>query len=93
MPGGGTLCIQCSNASVDEADANAHADADVGDYVATRVTDSGTGMSEDVLGRAFEPFFTTKDIGEGSGLGLSMVYGLVRQSSGHVNIDSESGSW
>jgi CheY-like chemotaxis protein len=62
-----------------------------GEYAVLQVEDSGTGMSAEVLKRVFEPFFTTKDVGKGSGLGLPMVYGFVRQSGGHVRIDSEVG--
>ena len=62
-----------------------------GDYVVLEISDTGTGMSNDVLNHAFEPFYTTKEVGEGSGLGLSMVYGFAKQSEGHVTIDSEEG--
>jgi signal transduction histidine kinase/CheY-like chemotaxis protein len=90
MPAGGTLVIQTSNAVLDEAYAAANADAGVGDYVLVSVVDSGTGMVPDVLKQVFEPFFTTKG-GRGTGLGLSQVYGFVRQSGGHVKLYSEPG--
>ncbi len=91
MPNGGELIFETGNAVLDEDYAAAHADSNPGDFVTLSVTDTGIGMSEDVLSRAFEPFFTTKDIGEGTGLGLSMVYGFVRQSGGHTRIFSEPG--
>ena len=91
MPSGGRLTIETENAHLDEAHASAQ-EAKAGDYVSIAVTDTGTGMSRDVLQKAFEPFFTTKDFGKGSGLGLSQAYGFMRQSGGHVRIDSEVGS-
>jgi CheY-like chemotaxis protein len=91
MPSGGRLTIETENAHLDEAHASAQ-EAKAGDYVSIAVTDTGTGMSRDVLQKAFEPFFTTKDFGKGSGLGLSQAYGFMRQSGGHVKIDSEVGS-
>src|SRR5204863_8810565 len=63
-----------------------------GEYVTVRIADTGEGMSEEVLARAFEPFFTTKEVGKGSGLGLSQVYGFIMQSGGHVEIDSAAGA-
>ena len=90
MPRGGRLTIETGNANLDEEVAAA-AEIEPGEYVALTVTDSGTGMPADVLERIFEPFFTTKDVGEGSGLGLSMVFGFVKQSGGHVTVDSEVG--
>jgi len=91
MPHGGKLLIETANACLDEEYAMRHADVTAGDYVMLAVTDSGTGMAPDVIERAFEPFFTTKPAGQGTGLGLSMVYGFARQSGGHVKIYSELG--
>ena len=89
MPDGGLLKIQTCNAQLDDAYAAGRDDVVPGDYVCVQVTDTGTGMSPDVLAKAFDPFFTTKPIGQGTGLGLSMIYGFARQSEGHVRIDSE----
>ncbi len=89
MPHGGQLRITVGNAEV--GDAEADDELRCGDYVVLAVTDSGTGMPADVIARAFDPFFTTKPIGQGTGLGLSMVYGFVRQIGGQVRIDSELG--
>ena len=91
MPTGGRLVIETANVHLDEQYATHHPEVAPGEYVAMIVTDSGTGMSADVVERAFEPFFTTKDVGRGSGLGLSMVYGFAKQSRGHVKIYSEIG--
>jgi len=91
MPHGGKLTIETANAFLDENDAASQAEVVPGQYVAISVTDTGSGMSRDVQTRVFEPFFTTKDIGQGTGLGLSQVYGFVKQSGGHVKIDSEVG--
>ncbi|MBC7576573.1 MAG: PAS domain-containing protein [Tardiphaga sp.] len=90
MPDGGRLTIMTSNAPVDVASADAPA-LPPGDYIRIVVIDTGTGMSADVMARAFDPFFTTKPIGQGTGLGLSMIYGFARQSNGHVSIDSRLG--
>jgi signal transduction histidine kinase/ActR/RegA family two-component response regulator len=89
MPGGGKLTIETSNARIDAAYAENQGDTVTGQYVLVAVSDTGEGMTEEVMDHAFEPFFTTKDVGKGSGLGLSMVYGFVKQSGGHVKIDSE----
>lgn len=88
MADGGKLTIETSNAFVDETYAEEYA-VDPGQYVLIAVTDTGTGMTPDVMTKAFDPFFTTKGIGKGTGLGLSQVYGFVRQSGGHVKIYSE----
>ena len=90
MPNGGKLTIATANT----ADAEARGDVPAlapGDYICIRVTDTGTGMGPEVVARAFDPFFTTKPIGQGTGLGLSMIYGFARQSNGHVSIDSRVG--
>jgi len=91
MPGGGKLTIATVNARIDGIDADTPALLP-GDYIRIDVTDTGTGMSPEVAARAFDPFFTTKPIGQGTGLGLSMIYGFARQSNGHVLIDSKQGA-
>ncbi|MER8937878.1 ATP-binding protein, partial [Mesorhizobium opportunistum] len=88
MPTGGKLTIETSNAHVDDRYARENA-IPSGQYVMIAVTDTGIGMTADVLARAFDPFFTTKGVGKGTGLGLSQVYGFVRQSGGSVKIYSE----
>ena len=89
MPGGGRLTIECANASLDSPYVAENPGAFAGDYVVLAVSDTGTGMSPEVKAHAFEPFYTTKEVGQGSGLGLSMVYGFAKQSGGHVAIVSE----
>ena len=90
MPDGGKLTITTMNARLDSVTADTPALVP-GDYICIGVTDTGVGMSADVAARAFDPFFTTKPIGQGTGLGLSMIYGFARQSNGHVMIDSKLG--
>jgi len=91
MPDGGTLTIACRNVHIGRANAEKMPEAIPGNYVAVEVTDDGEGMPPEILAHAFEPFFTTKEVGKGSGLGLSMVYGFVKQSGGHVTITSNIG--
>ena len=91
MPDGGRLTIKTSNTQLERKHTEGLADVTPGLYVMVSVTDSGVGMPPDVAAQAFDPFFTTNDIGQGSGLGLSMVYGFVKQSGGHIEIDSEVG--
>jgi PAS domain S-box-containing protein len=90
MPDGGRITIEAANKSFDQRAAQQH-DLNAGEYLSICVTDTGIGMDPDVVERAFEPFFTTKPIGQGTGLGLSMVYGFARQSGGQVRIDSDVG--
>jgi CheY-like chemotaxis protein len=91
MPDGGKVRIDVSNATLDRRYAALHPDVTPGQYVLVEVSDDGTGMPADVVAQAFDPFFTTKQDGRGTGLGLSMVYGFVQQSNGHIRIDSAIG--
>jgi signal transduction histidine kinase/CheY-like chemotaxis protein len=91
MPDGGKLTVETANAQLDENYAALQAEVPPGHYVMFAVTDTGSGMSKEILQRAFEPFYTTKPVGKGSGLGLSMIYGFVKQSGGHVKLYSEEG--
>ncbi|MEX5688086.1 MULTISPECIES: response regulator [Pseudomonas] len=92
MPGGGQLVVKTSNRHLDQSFTQAHSNLDPGDYVMLSVTDTGCGMPQSTINRAFDPFFTTKPIGQGTGLGLSMIYGFSKQSRGHVAIQSAVGS-
>ncbi|WP_339913739.1 PAS domain-containing protein [uncultured Brevundimonas sp.] len=91
MPDGGHLMIETQNAHLDDRYVAAEIGVAPGQYVLIAVTDSGSGMSSDVIAKAFDPFFTTKEVGKGTGLGLSQVYGFIKQSQGHVRIYSEPG--
>ena len=91
MPGGGKLTIETCDAVLDDDYAGLHSDVATGHYVMVAVTNSGHGIPAGILHNVFEPFFTTKDVDKGSGLGLSMVYGFVKQSNGHIKIYSEEG--
>ena len=91
MSAGGQLTIETKNAQLDVDYASRHNDVEAGEYVAISVSDTGIGMSPDVVDRAFDPFFTTKPVGLGTGLGLSMTYGYAKQSRGHLRIYSEGG--
>ncbi|MET0138301.1 MAG: CHASE3 domain-containing protein [Sphingobium sp.] len=89
MPGGGKLTIETANAELDDRYARAHDEVTAGQYVVISITDTGSGMTQEVMNRAFEPFFTTKNVGQGTGLGLSQVFGFAKQSHGHIKIYSE----
>jgi PAS domain S-box-containing protein len=91
MPAGGHLTMSTDLASLDEQYRSLHPEVDPGEYALISITDDGEGMTGEVAAHAFEPFYTTKEVGKGSGLGLSMVYGFVKQSNGHVAIYSEPG--
>ena len=91
MPKGGEIFIETNSVTIDEETAESDYAVTPGDYISLTVRDTGCGMAPDVLEHVFEPFFTTKEVGEGSGLGLSMVFGFVKQSGGAVSITSEPG--
>ncbi len=91
LPGGGRLVVETANCTIADHDGAAAAEVPEGEYVRITVADNGSGMPPEVIAKAFDPFFTTKKVGQGTGLGLSQVYGFVKQSAGHVNIDSTPG--
>jgi CheY-like chemotaxis protein len=91
MPGGGKLTIETANAWLDDAYATLNKGAAPGQYVLIAISDTGTGIPKDIIEHVFEPFFTTKDVGHGTWLGLSQVYGFIKQSNGHIKVYSEPG--
>ena len=91
MPNGGKLTIEAANTYLDTAYCQTIPELSPGQFVVICITDTGEGMDRDIVSRAFEPFFTTKEVGHGTGLGLSQVYGFVKQSGGHIKIYSEVG--
>jgi PAS domain S-box-containing protein len=92
MPGGGRLTIDTANISLGSVQRHTQGDIDPGDYLVVRVSDTGVGMEPEMISKVVEPFFTTKPIGQGTGLGLSMIYGFIKQTNGHVIIESTVGS-
>jgi signal transduction histidine kinase len=91
MPNGGKLTLETANVSFDPENVGRYPELKPGNYVMLAIADTGAGMSEEIKARVFEPFFTTKDIGQGTGLGLSTCYGIIKQSDGHISVDSEPG--
>jgi PAS domain S-box-containing protein len=91
MPEGGTLTLRTRNVTLDEDSVGSRLEEAPGDYVQVAVADTGVGMEQDVMGRVFEPFFTTKEVGKGTGLGLAMAYGIIKDHGGHILVDSKVG--
>jgi two-component system, cell cycle sensor histidine kinase and response regulator CckA len=91
MPDGGTLSIEIRNARVEPQQAQAHPGVEPGDFVTIAITDTGTGMSRDLVARIFDPFFTTKPVGSGTGLGLSICHGVVKQARGFISVETSLG--
>jgi PAS domain S-box-containing protein len=91
MANGGKLMLETANVSFDQESVGRYPELKPGDYVMLAITDTGAGMSDEVKARAFEPFFTTKEVGQGTGLGLSTCYGIIKQSGGHISLYSEQG--
>jgi signal transduction histidine kinase/CheY-like chemotaxis protein len=91
MPHGGKLTLETANVSFDQESVGRYPELRAGDYVMLAITDTGAGMSEEVKARVFDPFFTTKEVGQGTGLGLSTCYGIIKQSGGHISLYSEQG--
>ncbi|MGA2176113.1 MAG: PAS domain S-box protein [Verrucomicrobiota bacterium] len=91
MPNGGKLTLETANVSFDQESVGRYPELKAGDYVMLAITDTGAGMSEAVKARLFEPFFSTKAVGQGTGLGLSTCYGIIKQSGGHISVYSEPG--